>query len=309
MPALRYNTFDYMYKREKMRMEAIKNFFEEIFYSIPTIGVMDIIDILIVAVLLYQIVQLIRTTSAWRVVKSIAVLVAVTLLTELMHLYTLNWIFDKILELGAIALVIVFQPELRRALERLGGRSFLRLTGNSVSQSTQQTVISATVSACEVMAKEHIGALIAFERNTSLEEYFKTGTVVDARVTEQILRNIFFPKASLHDGAVIIRGDRVAAAGCVMPLSQNRHLHSDLGTRHRAGVGTSEMSDAVVIVVSEETGTISVATNGMLKRHLAPRTLEKLLTNELVQEDDAVEKTVIGWLKSQMKRVKHDEKQ
>ena len=131
--------------------------------------------------------------------------------------------------------------------------------------------------------------LLIFERSVSLEEYFKTGTLIDAKVTEQLLRNLFFPKASLHDGAVIVRGGRIAAAGCVMPLSENTHLSSDLGTRHRAGIGTSEVSDAVVVIVSEETGTISVAIGGLLKRHLKPETLEKLLINELMPQTEETE--------------------
>ena len=150
----------------------------------------------------------------------------------------------------------------------------------------EESAIEATVSACEIMSKERVGVLLIFERSVSLEEYFKTGTLIDAKVTEQLLRNLFFPKASLHDGAVIVRGGRIAAAGCVMPLSENTHLSSDLGTRHRAGIGTSEVSDAVVVIVSEETGTISVAIGGMLKRHLAPQTLEKLLSNELMTNED-----------------------
>jgi len=159
--------------------------------------------------------------------------------------------------------------------------------------------IQATVSACEVMSKERVGVLLVFERGTSLDEYFKTGTLIDARTTEQLLRNLFFPKASLHDGAVIVRGGRVAVAGCVMPLSENPHLHSDLGTRHRAGIGTSEVSDAVVVIVSEETGTISVAIGGMLKRHLAPQTLEKLLMQELIPSTEE-QPTLLNRIKQYM---------
>ena len=194
---------------------------------------------------------------------------------------------NKILELGFISLVVIFQPEIRRAMERFGGKFFLNLVDPASKKSVEESTIEATVSACEIMSKERVGVLLIFERSVSLEEYFKTGTLIDAKVTEQLLRNLFFPKASLHDGAVIVRGGRIAAAGCVMPLSENTHLSSDLGTRHRAGIGTSEVSDAVVVIVSEETGTISVAIGGMLKRHLAPQTLEKLLSNELMTNDDA----------------------
>lgn len=150
-------------------------------------------------------------------------------------------------------------------------------------------VISQTVMACETMSREKVGALIVFAREVRLDEYFKTGSLIDGIVSEQLIRNIFFPKAALHDGAMIIRDGRVAAAGCVLPLSDSSHLSADLGTRHRAGVGMSEASDAVVVIVSEETGTISVAVDGMLKRHLAPQTLERLLQSELCADTSAEE--------------------
>ena len=148
-------------------------------------------------------------------------------------------------------------------------------------------VIRQTITACEAMSREKVGALIVFQRVNRLDEYFKTGTLIDAQISEQLIRNIFFPKAALHDGAMIVRDGRVAAAGCVLPLSSSDRLSADLGTRHRAGVGISEASDAVVVIVSEETGVISVAVGGMLKRHLAPQTLEKLLRNELCHDDAA----------------------
>lgn len=287
-------------------MSIIKNFFQELFYSIPTIGVMDVVDILVVAFLFYKIMTLIQSTSASRVAKSILVLLLVTLATDIFDMYALNWIMGMILEVGIIALVIIFQPELRRALERLGSRAFFSFGGTGLNASIEESAITATVTACEIMSKERVGVLLVFERGASLEEYFKTGTLIDARVTEQLLRNLFFPKAALHDGAVIIRGGRVAAAGCVMPLSENTHLSSDLGTRHRAGIGTSEVSDAVVVIVSEETGTISVAIGGMLKRHLAPQTLERLLMNELLPEHEQKKKGIPGWMKQTI--VKRDSK-
>ena len=283
-------------------MNSIKSFFQELFYSIPTLGVMDIVDILVVAFIIYKVMLLIRSTSTARVARSILLLLVMTWLTDVMHMYALNWILTKIIEVGVIALVIVFQPELRRALERIGSRTSLPVFGKPLSVSTEAAAISATVAACEVMSRQKIGVLLAFERNVSLEEYFKTGTIVDARVSEQLLRNLFFPKAALHDGAAIIRGGRVAAAGCVMPLSENTHLSADLGTRHRAGVGTSEASDAVVVIVSEETGTISVAIGGMLKRHLAPQTLEKLLQNELLPKEDERDRNLLKRLRNELSR-------
>ena len=268
-------------------MTAIQNFFQNLLYQIPKIGISDIIDILVVSFLIYTVLRLVRSSSAARVAWTVLVLLIATWLTSVFDLYACNWILNKILELGFISLVVIFQPEIRRAMERFGGKFFLNLVDPASKKSVEESAIEATVSACEIMSKERVGVLLIFERSVSLEEYFKTGTLIDAKVTEQLLRNRFFPKASLHDGAVIVRGGRIAAAGCVMPLSENTHLSSDLGTRHRAGIGTSEVSDAVVVIVSEETGTISVAIGGMLKRHLAPQTLEKLLSNELMTNDDA----------------------
>ena len=268
-------------------MTAIQNFFQNLLYQIPKIGISDIIDILVVSFLIYTVLRLVRSSSAARVAWTVLVLLIATWLTSVFDLYACNWILNKILELGFISLVVIFQPEIRRAMERFGGKFFLNLVDPASKKSVEESAIEATVSACEIMSKERVGVLLIFERSVSLEEYFKTGMLIDAKVTEQLLRNLFFPKASLHDGAVIVRGGRIAAAGCVMPLSENTHLSSDLGTRHRAGIGTSEVSDAVVVIVSEETGTISVAIGGMLKRHLAPQTLEKLLSNELMTNDDA----------------------
>ena len=291
-------------------MTAIRTFFQEFWNRIPQIGVNDIIDILIVAFLFYTVMRLIRSTSAARVARSILLLLVVTGLTEIFKLYTLNWILRKILEIGVIALVIMFQPELRRMLERFGGRFFTNLISSGGAASPEQQAIEATVAACEIMSKEKVGALLIFERSMPLDEYFKTGTIVDAKVSDQLLRNLFFKNSPLHDGAVIVRGSRVAAAGCVMPLTENTHLPSDIGTRHRAGIGSSEVSDAVVVIVSEETGTISVAIGGMLKRHLAPKTLEKLLVSELISEPEQKNSTLKTWLSGHFKtrQEKHEKK-
>lgn len=266
-------------------MASLRVFFQDLLYRIPGIGITDIVDILVVSIIFYALLRLIRSTSAARVARTILLFLFITLLTDVLHLYTLNWLLNKILEVGAIALIIVFQPELRRALERVGAQLHFRLLSTQPSLSIEQSAIAATVQACEIMSRERVGVLLVFERTTPLDEYFKTGTIVDAQLSDQLLRNLFFKNSPLHDGAVIVRGSRVAAAGCVMPLSDNPHLPADLGTRHRAGVGTSEASDAVVVIVSEENGTISVAIGGMLKRHLAPQTLQKLLTNELIDSE------------------------
>ena len=265
-------------------MKEIVSFFNNIGRTLPTITVIDIIDILLVAFVIYAVINLIHTTSAAKIAKAIILLLLLTLLTDLVNLHAMNYILDKILELGFVALVIVFQPELRRMLEKVGGRSITELLVKPSSADDTENAITQAVAACEILSNEKTGALIVFERDNSLEQICKSGTTVDAAVSQELIRNIFFPKASLHDGAMVIRNGRIEAAGCVLPLSENRHLSTDLGTRHRAGVGMSEASDAVVLIVSEETGTMSVAIGGMLKRHLAPETLERMLRKELIRE-------------------------
>ena len=253
---------------------------------LPTIRLMDVVDILLVALVIYAIIIMIQTTGASRIAKSVLIILALTLVTQILNMYLMNYLLDKILEIGLIVLVVVFQPEIRRMLEKLGAKSLREILSTKEEHREIDRVIAQTVSACETMSKERTGVLIVFERSTSLIDWQKSGTVIDAQVSSELLRNIFFTKAALHDGAVIIRNERIAAAGCVLPLTQNRNISSDLGTRHRAGIGMSEASDAVVVIVSEETGTISVAIGGMLKRHLAPKTLEKLLENELAPRED-----------------------
>lgn len=282
-------------------MEAIINFFKEFAALVPTIQVMDVVDILLVAFVIYKIILMLQTTSSARIAKSIVIILLLTAATSLLNMYLMNYLLDKILEIGLIALVIMFQPELRRMLEKLGSKSFREILSMKEEQRNIDRVISETVRACEIMSRERTGVLIVFERTTSLEDYQKTGTVIDARVSTELLRNIFFTKASLHDGAVIIRNERIAAAGCVLPLTENHNISSDLGTRHRAGIGMSEVSDAVVVIVSEETGTISVAISGMLKRHLAPQTLEKLLLNELAPKEEVKTRNPLKLLRRQRK--------
>lgn len=282
-------------------MEAIINFFKEFAALVPTIRIMDIVDILVVAFVIYKIILMLQTTSSARIAKSIVIILLLTALTSVLHMYLMNYLLDKILEIGLLAPVIMFQPELRRILEKLGSKSFREILSTKQEQRNIDYVISETVKACEIMSRERTGVLIVFERTSSLEDYQKTGIVIDARVSSELLRNIFFTKASLHDGAVIIRNERIAAAGCVLPLTENRNISSDLGTRHRAGIGMSEVSDAVVVIVSEETGTISVAISGMFKRHLAPQTLEKLLLNELAPKEETKTRNPLKLLRKQRK--------
>ena len=268
-------------------MEALQNLLQQVLRMQWS----DYLDIAVVAFLIYRLLPLVRTPSTIRVARAVIVVVIIAALTDVMHLYTLSFIINQFLSIGLLALVVLFQPELRRMLDHLGSVKLTSIFG--VSKPVQQemdAVITQTVRACEAMGREKVGALIAFAREQRLEEYFKTGTQIDGQVSDQLIRNIFFKNSPLHDGAMIIRDGRIAAAGCVLPLSDSNHLSADLGTRHRAGVGMSEASDAVVVIVSEETGTISVAVGGMLKRHLAPQTLDKLLHNELCPANDGDEK-------------------
>lgn len=282
-------------------METLREIFQKIAYSIPKIGWTDIIDIAVVAFAIYKLIGMLRHSTASRVAKGIGVLALATALTRVLQLNTVNFILDKVLELGFIALVIVFQPELRRFLERMGSRKLSRLLAPKDKQNEMETAIEAVVNACELLSRDRVGALIVFERGVQLGDFFKTGTVLDAKVSVQLLRSIFFPKAALHDGAVLLRQDRIMAAGCVLPLTENTHISTELGTRHRAGIGMSEMTDAVVVIVSEETGTVSVAVGGMLKRHLAPQMLGRLLENELlggkVEQEESVLEKVRSFLK------------
>lgn len=255
----------------------------------------DYLDIALVAFLIYKLIPLVRTSSAVRIAGVVVAVVLLSAVTGLLQLYTINFILNQVMSVGFLALVILFQPELRRMLDHLSGTVRLRsFFGPARPPAQMDNVISQTVMACEVMSREKVGALIVFAREVRLDEYYKTGSLIDGIVSEQLIRNIFFPKAALHDGAMIIRDGKIAAAGCVLPLSDSNHLSADLGTRHRAGVGMSEASDAVVVIVSEETGTISVAVDGMLKRHLAPQTLERLLKTELCTEPAAEEENNLG---------------
>ena len=260
----------------------------------------DFLDILIVAVLLYKLLPLFRNTGTLRVALTVIGIIVVAWLTDVLHLYALNFILSQFVQIGLIALVVLFQPELRRMLDHLGHMKVKNFFGVEKNGMEMESLISQTVRACEVMSREKVGALIVFTRDNRLDEQVKTGTAIEAQVSEQLIRNIFFPKAALHDGAMIIRDNKIAAAGCVLPLSESNHLSADLGTRHRAGVGMSEASDAVIIIVSEETGTVSVAVSGMLKRHLAPQTLERLLLNELCPNEKEEAKNLVVRLRQKL---------
>lgn len=268
--------------------------------NMPVVGWRDFLDIIIVAFLIYKLLPIFRSTGTSRIAWIIAVVLVVTWLTDIVELNALNFILRQMVSVGLVAIVILFQPELRRMIDHMSNIKIREFISTTKQSAEIIPIIAQTVKACEVMSQERVGALIVFARTNRLEEYFKTGTMLDAQVSEQLIRNVFFPKASLHDGAMIIRDGRAMAAGCVLPLSESSHLHADLGTRHRAAVGMSEVSDAVVVVVSEETGAISVAIGGMLKRHLALQTLERLLCNELCPETEPQEENLVVKLRQKL---------
>ena len=268
----------------------------------------DYVDIIIVAFLIYKMLPLLSSTGTKRIVWAVMGVLIISWITGLLEIHALNFILSQLMAVGLVAVVVLFQPELRRMLDHLGSIKLGRLLGTEKPQQEMVPVIQQTVQACEAMSRERIGALIVFARDSRLDEYFKTGTQIDAQVSDQLLRNIFFPKAALHDGAMIIRDGRVAAAACVLPLSESDRLSADLGTRHRAGVGMSEVSDAVVVIVSEETGAISVAVGGMLKRHLAPQTLERLLRNELCHEEVQEESLALKLRQRLQKKEKEEQR-
>ena len=254
-------------------------------------SVTDVIDVAIVAFVVYKILAFIRETRAEQLVKGLLVLVVATFLSEVFDLYTLNWLLEGTLTLGVIALIIVFQPELRRGLEYIGRSKFIKKQFGEMSKDKAKSITSTIIKAVDYFSVNKIGALIIIERETTLNDIIESGTEMDAVITERLLASVFYPGAPLHDGACIIRGERVIAAGCVLPLTQNRALSKDLGTRHRAGLGITEHSDAIALIVSEETGIISIAIDGKLSRFLDIKTVEKTLLNlylSQMADDDAM---------------------
>lgn len=251
---------------------------------IRMIGVFDVIDMVIIAFVVYHILLFIRRSRTGQVAQAIVLLIVVFGVASALNLRVVKYIMSNVVELGLIVLAIIFQPEIRRGLERLGSGKIKELFVSESAAADVPAAIDQTVEAYTSMSKDKVGALMVFERKTMLDDVIKSGTPLDAAVSGELLKNLFWNKAPLHDGAVIVRNGRIVGAGCMLPLSGNTNLSRDLGMRHRAGIGISENSDAVVAIVSEETGSISVAINGMLKRHLSPETLRRLLINELAPE-------------------------
>lgn len=263
-------------------MEWLSQALQELGTLAQVIRFTDILDVAVIAYLVYRLMLLVSRTSTANVAKAILILVVALWVSDLCNLHVVNFILGRALELGFLALVVIFQPELRRLLEQLGSNRLDRFFAREQGGTEIENAIDQTVAAYTALSKDKVGALMVFERKNLLDDAIATGTPLDCSVNAELLKNLFWNKAPLHDGAVIVRGGRVVGAGCMLPLSGNVNLSRDLGMRHRAGIGVTEHTDAVVAIVSEETGSISVAVGGMLKRHLAPETLERLLRNELV---------------------------
>ena len=244
---------------------------------LSTIGWFDVLDILIVAAILYKVYEMLQDTRAITLVKGILVLLAVTMVCSWLDLHVISWLLQKTVTLLFVALPIVFQPELRRTLERLGQGRFLFAEHASLDEEEANKVVEELVRSAKNLSSTKTGALMVIEREMGLNDVADTGIKLDAKITAELLGNIFFVNTPLHDGAAIIRGNRLYAAGCLLPLTEKRGLSKELGTRHRAAIGISEQTDALILVVSEETGTISVAENGRLMRHLNGETLASVL--------------------------------
>ena len=269
----------------------IKNFIDTALSVISGVRILDIVDIAIVAFAIYKTMQFISQTRARQLVKGLLFLIVIMLLSSIFKLYTVHFILYNGLNYGLMAIVIIFYPELRRALEYLGrGKLFSKLfISGDKDKNEVKGMISQICSAVDYFSSNKVGALIVIEREIALGDIAGTGTVVDADVSAALLETIFYEGSALHDGAVIVRADRVYAAGCVLPLTQSKNLEKTLGTRHRAGIGITEVSDALVIIVSEETGIISSASEGKLSRFLDVRSVEKLLYSAYLSGLDAEE--------------------
>lgn len=278
-------------------LDRIYLFFNQIFYTIASIRFFDIIDILIVSFIVYKAIEFLRETRAGQLIKGVVVLLAVFFFADALNLVSIKWILDTIFDVALIAIIVIFQPELRRALERMGQtkiKSIGRADSANLFEEKVNNCIDVICQGVSVMSDKRIGALIVFERNTMLGDIANTGTVLGAEPSYEMLLNIFFPKSPLHDGALIVRDGYFHSAGCILPLTTNNTLSSQLGTRHRAALGMSENSDAVVLVVSEETGVISVAVNGTIKRDFNSVTLKEELYNQLKVQGESNDNALVS---------------
>lgn len=276
--------------------EWLLNLWNAVVGFVSMVELTDILDIVIVGFLIYKAIQIFRETRAVQLVKGIAVFTAVYVVARAFHLDTLSFILNIVVNYGVIALIIVFQPELRNVLDKLGRNKlfnkFFRVDATGETETENRFAIKQLVRSVMNMSRTHTGALIVIEMETRLGDVINTGTVINADVMQDLIQNIFYNKAPLHDGAMIIRNFRIHAAGCFLPLSQNHDISRDLGTRHRAALGISEISDAIAIVVSEETGTVSIMHNGQMTRNLSEEDLSIVLEKYLIKNEDEVKPSI-----------------
>ena len=268
----------------------MQQFFENL---LAGFGVTDAIDILLVTFIVYEVLGFIWESRAEQLVKGLVVLLVVALASQYLHLFALHTLLKAVLEIGLIALVVVFQPELRRGLEKMGRRRVFRPSAVRLAEDRAREATRQIVTAVSHMAEEKTGALIVFWQSGSLSDIMKTGTAVDAQVSAQLIENIFYKGSPLHDGALVIRGDRILSAACILPLTERIELPDGMGTRHRAALGMTEVSDAVVLIVSEETGIISMAENGAIERELDEKALEQRLMRIFTGYDYNVESNAL----------------
>lgn len=266
---------------------------------VSTIGVLDIIDIVVVAYFLYRVYLMLKNTRAATLVKGLLVLVGFMIICRTLNLHVISWLLEKSMTVIMVALPVVFQPELRRALEQIGRGKLFR-KGSELDEQEVNAMLDAIASATKAMSAAKVGALMVFERATGLVERIETGVPIDGLVSSGLIQNIFVKDTPLHDGAVIIRGNRVVAACCLLPLTENRNLSQELGTRHRAAIGLSEQSDAMILVVSEETGAISIARNGELMRYLTVDDVKDILRNAIVQPHVAGKDSLLDKIKGML---------
>ncbi len=261
---------------------------------LSTITVLDAVDIFIVAVILYKVYEMLQDTRAITLVKGVLVLLGITIICSWLELHVMSWLLQKSVTLLFVALPIVFQPELRRALEHLGQGKFLA-PSVTLDDDEARSVVNELAKAVKVLSTNKIGALLVIERDMGLNDISATGIQIDGLITSDFLMNVFIPNTPLHDGAAVIRGKRLIAAGCLLPLTENRSLSTELGTRHRAAIGLSEQCDALIVVVSEETGTVSVAENGHIMRHLDMDRLKAVLRPAFVAPEAGFKDIIRNW--------------
>lgn len=273
-------------------MDKVLALMEDVGRYLTLLKITDFLDVAIIFFLVYKLLSLVKSTRAENILKGIGIFLLALLAARALDLRAVYYVLSRVAEMGILALIILFQPEIRQILEKLGSKNIrlMRVFRPENEITELEKAIDQTVMACSEMSRTKTGVLMVFERNINLDDIVRTGTELDCAVVCELLKNIFFVKAPMHDGAVIVRHGRIIGGGCMLPLSKNVNLSRDLGMRHRAGIGMSENSDAVVVIVSEETGSISVAIGGMLKRHLMPETLGKLLRNELMPPEEETDK-------------------